>query len=415
MVVCPGFPEGETMSRQDDMLRIAKEVQLGNYAPAPFVLTHGQGRRVTDASGREYLDLSGGISVLCVGHSHPTLAAAIGEQAARLMHVSNVFYNDRAIELADAICARTGFDRVFFCNSGSEANEALLKLARRYHYDRGDTERIEFVSTHNSFHGRTIGSLSVTGQLKYQKGMGPLLQDVRFIDFNDVAALDAAINERTAALIFEPIQAEGGIIVATEPFVRQAQRICKERGALLFLDEIQTGYGRTGRFLAQEWFDLVPDACSLAKGIGGGFPLGAIAVTERLSQGLPPGSHASTFGGNPLACAAGLAVLHIMEVEGLVENARTLGQYLAGRLEALDARLDATAGTRGMGLLQGLILAEDVDPGATLAAIHGAGLLLTLAGGHVIRISPALNVTKQELDEGLDVLETVLSDAPRKR
>lgn len=396
------------------MLRIAKEVQLGNYAPAPFVLTHGRGRHVTDATGREYLDLSGGISVLSVGHSHPTLAAAIGEQAARLMHVSNLFYNDRAIELAEAICARTPFDKVYFCNSGSEANEALLKLARRYHHDLGDTKRVEFVSTHNSFHGRTMGSLSVTGQLKYQKGMGPLLQGVHFVDFNDVAALDKAITDRTAAVIFEPIQAEGGIIVVTEEFVREARRICDERGALLFFDEIQTGYGRTGRFLAREWFEVVPDACSLAKGIGGGFPLGAMVVTDRVKKGLPPGSHASTFGGNPLACAAGLAVLHIMDEEGLVENARRLGRHLADRLTELDMRLETTAGVRGLGLLQGLILADFVDPAATLAAIHRAGLLVTLAGGHVIRISPSLNVTKEELEEGLGIMESVLSDAPRK-
>jgi predicted acetylornithine/succinylornithine family transaminase len=401
------------MTRQDDMLRTAKEVQLGNYAPAPFVLTHGRGRRVTDASGREYLDLSGGISVLSVGHSHPTLAAAIGEQAARLMHVSNVFYNDRAIELAEAICARTPFDKVFFCNSGSEANEALLKLARRYHHDRGDAKRVEFVSTVNSFHGRTMGSLSLTGQSKYHTGMGPLVQGVSFIDFNDLAALDAAVTERTAAVIFEPIQEEGGIIVATEEFMKGARRVCDERGALFFLDEIQTGYGRTGRFLAQEWFDVVPDACSLAKGIGGGFPLGAMAVTERLAKALPPGSHASTFGGNPLACAAGLAVLRIIDDEALVENALRLGGYLGDRLTEMDARLSSTVGTRGLGLLRGLVLAEDVDPGATITALHAAGLLLTLAGGRVVRISPALNVTRDELDEGLAVLERILADAPR--
>ena len=230
------------------MLRTAKEVQLGNYAPAPFVLTRGCGRRVTDASGREYLDLSGGIAVLSVGHSHPTLSAAIAEQSARLMHVSNVFYNDRAIELAQAICARTPFDKVYFCNSGSEANESLLKLARRYHHDRGDQKRTEFVSTLNSFHGRTMGSLSLTGQRKYHLGMEPLVQGVSFVDFNDLAALDAAVTDRTAAVIFEPVQAEGGIIIGTEEFVSGARRICDERGALLFFDEIQTGYGRTGRF-----------------------------------------------------------------------------------------------------------------------------------------------------------------------
>ena len=403
------------MTRQADMLRTAAEVQLGNYAPAPFVLTHGRGCRVTDASGREYLDLSGGIAVLSVGHSHPTLAAAIAEQAARLMHVSNIFYNDRAIELAQAICARTPFEKVYFCNSGSEANESLLKLARRYHYDRGDERRIEFVSTHNSFHGRTMGSLSVTGQPKYHKGMKPLVEGVCFVGFNDLAALDAAVTERTAAVIFEPIQAEGGIILGTDEFVQGARRICDERGALLFFDEIQSGYGRTGRFLAQEWFDTVPDACSLAKGIGGGFPLGAMLVTDRVAGGLPPGSHASTFGGNPLACAAGLAVLHIIDEEGLIENARHLGEYLAERLVELDASLETTAGTRGIGLLQGVVLANHVDPGATLAAVHSAGLLLTLAGGNVIRISPSLNVGRDELDEGLSILAKVLSDAPRKR
>jgi len=396
------------------MLRTAKEVQFGNYAPAPFVLTHGRGRRVTDASGREYLDLSGGIAVLSVGHSHPTLTAAIAEQASRLMHVSNIFYNDRAIELAESICARTPFDKVYFCNSGSEANEALLKLARRYHYDQGDQKRTEFVSTLNSFHGRTMGSLSLTGQRKYHLGMEPLVQGVSFVDFNDLAALDAAVTDRTAAVIFEPIQAEGGIIMGTEEFVKGARRICDERGALLFFDEIQTGYGRTGRFLAQEWFDTVPDACSLAKGIGGGFPLGAMAVTQRLAGGLPPGSHASTFGGNPLACAAGLAVLRIIDEEGLVENSRRLGEYLAGRLVGIDSRLSSTVGTRGIGLLQGIVLADDVDAAATLAAVHAAGLLLTLAGGNVVRISPSLNVTRDELDEGLSILEKVLADAPRQ-
>jgi acetylornithine/N-succinyldiaminopimelate aminotransferase len=244
--------------------------------------------------------------------------------------------------------------------------------------------------------------------------MEPLVQGVTFVDFNELASLDAAVTDRTAAVIFEPVQAEGGIIVATDEFAQGARRICDERGALLFFDEIQTGYGRTGRFLAQEWFDVVPDACSLAKGIGGGFPLGAMAVTERLAQGLPPGSHASTFGGNPLACAAGLAVLHIIDEEGLIDNARTLGDYLAGKLLELDARLPSTAGTRGLGLLRGLVLADDIDPAATIAAIHAAGLLLTLAGGHVIRVSPSLNVTRDELDEGLSIVEKVLADAPRK-
>jgi acetylornithine/succinyldiaminopimelate/putrescine aminotransferase len=259
-----------------------------------------------------------------------------------------------------------------------------------------------------------MGSLSLTGQPKYHKGMAPLIEGVRFIDYNDLAALDEAVDDETAAVLFEPIQAEGGIIVGTQQFVEGARRICDERGALLFFDEIQTGYGRTGTFLAHEHYGVNPDACSLAKGIGGGFPLGAIAVTDRVAGGLPPGSHASTFGGNPLACAAGLAVLHIIEDEGLIDNARVQGEYLSERLAAMDARLATTAGTRGVGLLQGIVLADDVDPGATIAAIHSAGLLLTLAGGCVVRISPALNVTREELDEGLAILERVLAEAPKK-
>jgi acetylornithine/succinyldiaminopimelate/putrescine aminotransferase len=244
--------------------------------------------------------------------------------------------------------------------------------------------------------------------------MEPLIEGVRFIDYNDLSALEDAVDDRTAAVLFEPIQAEGGIIVGTQEFVEGARRVCDDRGALLFFDEIQTGYGRTGTFLAQEHYGVAPDACSLAKGIGGGFPLGAIAVTNRVASGLPLGSHASTFGGNPLACAAGLAVLRIIDEEGLLENARVQGKYLTGRLRDIDGRLSTTTGVRGVGLLQGIVLAEEVDPGAALAALHAAGLLVTLAGGQVVRISPALNVTREELDEGLAILERVLEDAPKK-
>ncbi len=396
------------------MLETAKKFQLGNYVPAPFVLTEGHGCRVRDAAGREYLDLSAGISVLSVGHCHPTLAKAIADQAQRLMHVSNLFHNERAIELAASICARTPFSKVYFGNSGTEAIEAMLKLARRYHYEQGDTGRTELVAANHSFHGRTMGSLSVTGQPKYHKGMTPLIPGVTFIDFNDLDGLRRAVNERTAAVILEPIQAEGGIFVAEEVFLKGARELCDAQGALLLFDEVQTGYGRTGRFLAQEWFDVVPDACALAKGIGGGFPLSAMAVTEKVEHGLPPTSHASTFGGNPLACAAGLAILRIFDEEGLIENAKTLGAYLAGRLEELKTDLPSVSEVRGLGLLRGVVFEAHVDPGATLAAIRSRGVLVTLAGGSVLRLSPALNVTQDELDEGLRVITDVLKNAPRK-
>lgn len=396
------------------MLETAKEFQLGNYVPAPFVLTEGRGCRVRDAAGREYLDLSAGISVLSVGHCHPKLAKAIADQAQRLMHVSNLFYNERAIELAAAICGRTPFSKVYFGNSGSEAIEAMLKLARRYHHEQGDTERTQWVAANHSFHGRTMGSLSVTGQPKYHKGMKPLVPGVTFIDFNDLDGLRRAVNDRTAAVILEPIQAEGGIYVGEEVFLKGARELCDAQGALLLFDEVQTGYGRTGRFLAQQWFDVVPDACALAKGIGGGFPLSAMAVTEKVEHGLPPTSHASTFGGNPLACAAGLAVLKIFDEEGLIENADTLGSYLGGRLEQLKADLPSVSEVRGLGLLRGVVFEAHVDPAATLAAIRSRGVLATLAGGAVLRLSPALNVTREELDEGLTVIADVLKNAPRK-
>ena len=403
------------MNTQDDMLKKAKAVQLGNYKPGPFVLVEGKGGRVRDASGKSYLDLSGGISVLSVGHCHPALVNAISKQAAKLMHVSNIFYNERAIELAAALVARTDYDRVYFGNSGSEANETLLKLARRYHYGRGDTERTEIVATWKGFHGRTMGALSMTGTKAYHEGMAPMVQGVSFVDYNDVQGLRNAVGDKTAAVIFEPIQAEGGIHQASLEYMQNARQICDDAGALFFLDEIQTGYARTGRFLAQEHFGVTADACSLAKGMGGGFPLGAVILRESLAEGLPPGSHGSTFGGNALACAAGLAVLQVIDDENLIENAEHTGEYLREALLSIDDASVTTTGVRGMGLLAGIALVDDVDPGATLAKLHEAGVLMTLAGGTVIRVSPPLNVTRDEIDEGVAVLAAVLKDPPKRK
>ncbi len=401
----------------ETLLATARSVQLGNYKPAPMVLTRGEGRRVWDASGKEYLDLAAGIAVCSVGHSHPRLAQAIADQAARLMHVSNLFYNDRAIELAAELVERTPFDRIYFGNSGTEANEALLKLARRYHHERGDGARVEIVSTWQSFHGRTMGSLTLTGQPKYHVGMGPLVGGVVHVDYGDLDALRAVVGPTTAAVILEPIQAEGGIRVPSDEYLHGVRALCDERGALLLFDEVQTGYGRTGKFLGQAWSGVVPDACSLAKGIAGGFPLSAMCVTEKLANALPPGSHASTFGGNPLACAAGLAVLAIFDEEGLVDNALRVGDHLRARIDALvaDATLPAAVEARGRGLLQGVRLAPDVDPLALHASLVESGLLTTLAGGDVVRISPALNVTVAEIDEGIDRLAAALAHAPRKQ
>lgn len=404
------------MVTNKELIAIAERVQLPNYRPAPFVLAKGAGCRVTDVEGRDFLDLSGGIAVLSVGHCHPRLAQAIADQAGRLMHVSNLFYNDQAILLAEQIAARTPYDRVYFANSGAEANEALLKLARRWHYEHGAKERVELVSTIDSFHGRTLGALSVTGQPKYHVGMEPLLGGVKTVPYDDLDAMRAVVGPRTAAVLVEPIQAEGGIRVPSDGYLRGLRELCDERGALLLFDEVQTGYGRTGLFLGADHEGVAADACSLAKGIAGGFPLGAIAVAEKLADGLPPGSHASTFGGNALACAAGRAVLEIFDDEDLVDNAKTVGAHLGRRLEELfgDGQVEAAVGVRGRGLLQGVVLADDVDPRATLGALRDRGLLVTTAGGAVLRISPSLTVTAAEIDEGLELIVAVLEDAPRK-
>lgn len=389
---------------------VANRTFLANYLPAPIVMESGVGCRLTDVEGREYLDLCGGIAVVNVGHGHPKLAAAVASQAGRLMHVSNLFFNERSIELAQALSNKTGFERLFFCNSGAEANEALLKLARRYHYDQGASERRKIVTMLGSFHGRTMGALSLTGQPKYHEGVGPMVGEVEHVPFGDLEALTAAVDERTAAVLLEPIQGEGGIVVPDPAYLSAVRQLCDERGALLFFDEVQTGIGRTGRFLAAEWSGVRADGCSLAKGIGSGFPLGAIAVSERLVNGLPPGTHATTYGGNPLACAAALAVLEILEEEELVERAEARGQFLATALQTLvdDDSITCAEAVRGRGLLQGLVLGPGVSPGDVLRAVREAGVLLSLAGGNVLRFTPPLCVSEDELLEGVRVVRAVL-------
>lgn len=389
---------------------------LSNYRQPPLVMVRGEGSRIWDADGREYLDYSGGIAVLSVGHCHPTLAAAIGKQAATLMHTSNLFYTDKALLLADQITKRTGFSRVYFANSGTEANEALIKLGRRWHYEHGDKNRFELVATHQSFHGRSMGAVTLTGQPKYHAGMGPMMGGVVHVKYDDLAAMDAVITDKTAAVFLEPIQAEGGILVPSEGYLEGVRKLCDARGALLFFDEVQTGYGRTGKFLGREHSGVMPDACSLAKGIGGGFPLAAIALSEKLADGLPVGSHGSTFGGNPLACAAGLAVLEVFDAEKLVENAHTLGEYLGAQLSemASDASLPAAVEMRGRGLLRGIRVGAEYDAMQVLAAMRNEGVLASTAGADVVRLAPALNTTKADADRVLAVLRAALAGATKK-
>ena len=393
---------------QSHLIETAKRSFLASYRQAPIVLTEGKGVRVRDVAGREYLDLCAGIAVVSVGHGHRKLAAAIGAQAARLMHTSNLFYNERSIELAAELAKRTPFSRFFFCNSGAEANEALLKLARRHFYDRGDKQRVEIIAALGSFHGRTMGALTLTGQPKYHEGMAPLVGGISHVPYGDLDALKAKVSDRTAAVLIEVVQGEGGVVSATDAYLKGVRELCDSRGALLFYDEVQTGYGRTGKFLACEHSGVIPDGCSLAKGIASGFPLGAMAVREELANGLPPGSHATTYGGNPLACAAALAVLSIFDDEKLVENSAKVGAHLGQHLERIAAAGGAVDEARGKGLLRGLRVADNYDPAALLAAVREAGVLLSIAGGNVLRFTPPLSITAAEIDEGVATVERVL-------
>jgi predicted acetylornithine/succinylornithine family transaminase len=386
---------------------------LPNYRQPPIVMVRGEKCRIWDADGREYLDFSGGIAVLSVGHCHPKLAKAIGDQAATLMHTSNLFYTDKELLLAAELVKRTGFSRVYFANSGTEANEALIKLARRHHYEKGDKARTELIATHNSFHGRTMGALSLTGQPKYHAGMQPLIPGVHHVAYGDLDAMRTVVTDKTAAIFVEPIQAEGGILVGSDDYLRGLRALCDERGALLMFDEVQTGYGRTGKFLAREWSGVMPDACALAKGIGGGFPLAAMVLGEHLAKSLPVGSHGTTFGGNPLACAAGLAVLSIFDDENLVANAHEMGGYLGAALDqmAKDDALPAGVESRGKGLLRGLRIAQGYDAMAVLARMRDEGVLASTAGADVIRLAPPLNVTRAECDRALAALRVAVANA----
>jgi acetylornithine/N-succinyldiaminopimelate aminotransferase len=397
------------MSDNADLVALARSRLFANYKPAPIVFVRGRGCELFDADGRRYLDLCAGIAVCSVGHGHPVLARAIGEQATQLMHVSNYFYNDQAIRLGDELCRRTGFDRAFFCNSGTEANEALLKLARHHFYARGDAGRQRVVAFENAFHGRTLGALSMTGTAKYREGFGQL-GSVTHVPFGDAQAVERAMGPDVCAIIVEALQGEGGVTPAPHGFLAHLRRTADAHGALLLVDEVQTGVGRLGRFLATEGMDLGPDAISLAKGLGGGFPIGAMLTTERLAGALPPGSHGSTFGGNALACAAALAVLRILDEQRLIEGARAKGDALGALLrQVVHDMPDVCEETRGEGLLRGLVLREGIASRDVVGRLQQAGVLVIVAGERVLRFAPPLVVSEAELEEGVHTVRKVLA------
>ena len=403
---------------QADLLAIADRTFIKNYRQQPMVLTRGAGCEVWDVEDKRYLDLTAGIAVCCLGHAHPEFTERLTAQLGRLVHVSNLYWNDQEILAADAITRRSFADRVFFANSGGEANEAALKLARRFQQViANQPARTRIISTVGSFHGRTIGTVSITGQPKYREGFGPLFEPIEFVPYGDLDAARAAIAQADAcAMILEPIQAEGGIVVAPPGYLRGLREACDAAGVLLIFDEVQTGTGRTGRWWGHDHDGVTPDVMTLAKGLGGGIPIGAIAVTERAAAGLttPTGGavpHASTFGGNPLATAAAAAVFELIERHDLLAHVTAAGEHLGQRLASLVARHPERAlDARGRGLLRGVAVAGNASQ--IVGKCRERGALLSLAGANVVRFAPAYVVTPAQLDEGVAILESVLTDAP---
>lgn len=403
---------------QADLLALADRTFIKNYRQQPMVLAHGRGSEVWDLEGKRYLDMTAGIAVNCLGHAHPAFVERLRAQLGRLIHVSNLYWNDQEILAAQAITERSFADRVFFCNSGGEANEAALKLARRYQQVvAGQPARTTIISTTGSFHGRTVATVSVTGQAKYRDGFGPMFGPVEFVPYGDLAAASAAIARPEAcAMIVEPIQAEGGLIVPPDGYLRGLRAACDAAGVVLIFDEVQTGTGRTGRWWGHDHEGVAPDVMTLAKGLGGGVPIGCLAVTERAAAGLttPTGGavpHASTFGGNPFATAAAAAVIEILEADDLIGAAARQGEHLGGKLAELVAKLPGRAlEARGRGLLRGLAVAG--NPSAILGRCRELGLLASLAGANVIRFAPAYLVSTGELDEAVAILARALEEAP---
>jgi predicted acetylornithine/succinylornithine family transaminase len=390
-----------------DVAKLTDKHVAQTYARYPIALVRGKGARVWDADGKEYLDFLAGIAVNSLGHCHPAVVRAIQQQSRKLLHVSNLYHIQPQSELARELCRHSFAERVFFCNSGAEANEAAFKLARRYGGEHLGG-KYEILSAQNSFHGRTLATLTATGQEKVRAGYDPLPAGFRQIPFNDLRAAEEAIDaHKTAAILVEPIQAEGGVIVADEYYLHGLRELCDRRGLLLIFDEVQTGMGRTGKLFAYEHFGVIPDIMTLAKALGGGLPLGAMLAREEVAKSFKPGSHASTFGGNPLACNAGLAVMNTLLKGGALKNCAKMSKLFINGLERLRGRVPFARGIRGKGLLLGLEL--DMDGTKIVDECMQEGLLLNCTASKILRFVPPLTITAREVERGLAILEKVLT------
>ena len=380
---------------------------MSTYKRHSLVLTRGLGVHVWDSEGRGYLDLVGGIAVCALGHAHPKVVAAIQEQVENLSHVSNLYHIVPQILLARLLVENSPFDKAFFCNSGAEANEAAIKLARKYASEQMGG-RYELITMQDSFHGRTLATVTATAQERFHVGFEPLPAGFRYVPYNDLSALEAAVTEKTCGVLVEPIQGESGVVIPDPGYLPGIRRICDEKGLLMIADEVQTGIGRTGMLFACEQTEVVPDMITLAKALGNGFPIGALLAKEKIAAAFVPGSHGSTFGGNPLACAAALATLKTILDEGILENCRKVGEYFLARLGELKEKHPRIREVRG----QGLILAVELTvPGAEFVEkCMEKGLLINSTNGNVLRFVPPLILTRQDVDKAVGILDGVLEE-----
>ncbi len=392
---------GDDVSREMTDRHIFK-----TYNRYPVTFVRGEGFHLWDETGKEYLDFVAGLAVNNVGHCHKDVVKAISDQASKLIHVSNLYYTQPQSELARLITASSFADRVFFCNSGAEANEAAIKLARRYSREMFGSKRYEIVAMLNSFHGRTMATITATGQKKMQEGFQPLLPGFRHIPFNDLEAVKKNFTEKTCALMIEPIQGEGGVNIPDAGYLEAVGELCREKRVLLIFDEIQTGMGRTGKLFAHENYNVKPDIMTLAKGLAGGMPIGAMLARDDIASFLPPGSHASTFGGNPVSAAAGIAVFKLMD-RSLLSNCKSVGKYMIKRLNALKKRYKFIRDVRGVGLMVAMEL--DFPAREITMMMLERGILINCTAQNVLRFVPPLTIGKREVDMVVDALENIFS------
>jgi len=385
---------------------MSKDSVMNTYGRFDVVFEKGLGSRIFDAYGKEYVDFVSGVAVNCLGHCHPAVINAINEQSRKLMHISNYYWNTEHTALAEKLVENSDLSKVFFCNSGTEAVEGALKIARKYGRLTGNENKNIILYMENSFHGRSIGALSVTGQPKYQKDFMPLMSGVKALKFNNTDDLKKNFNENVCGIIIEPIQGEGGIVSAEVEFLKEARSLCDKYDALLIFDEIQCGMGRLGSLFAYKKFGVVPDVVCIAKALGGGFPIGAFMVNDRASA-LKPGDHGSTYGGNPLGCAVSLAVLNELIDGGVIASVDEKGTYLKENLLKLKEKYGVINEIKGMGLLMGISMK---DPKTFMNACFEHGLLVVTAGSDVVRLLPPLNVSKEDMDAALVILEKVMKE-----